>query len=321
MPRPRPATRPSRTSLSSRLADRVGGERCSTTLSKIALVLRHAIQPAAQPHSARGWSLALFKRLRRAGIGLGLIVHAGDHRPGPAAHRQLHPAAAGGALSALSRTTAGRSTASSCSAARSRHPIRPPAARIVANESAERVLDTIQLAHRYPNARILISGGGGTVFGDGAAEAPIIADYFKSIGIDPARILVEDRSRTTAENAVYSRELAKPQRGRALASGDIGLAHAARGRRVREGRVSGHALSGRFPHRRRRREHTPLRLRLGGLAAARCRHEGMGGPDRLLRVRPHRRGCSPALRIPQAAAPAGRCRGNRQDRPAAPCAG
>ena len=84
---------------------------------------------------------------------------------------------------------------------------------IVANESAERVLDTIQLAHRYPTARILISGGGGTVFGDGAAEAPIIAGYFKSIGIDPARILVEDRSRTTAENATFSRELAKPREG------------------------------------------------------------------------------------------------------------
>ncbi len=84
---------------------------------------------------------------------------------------------------------------------------------IVANESAERVLDTIQLAHRYPAARILISGGGGTVFGDGAAEAPIIAAYFKSIGIDPNRILVEDRSRTTAENAVYSQELAKARAG------------------------------------------------------------------------------------------------------------
>jgi len=84
---------------------------------------------------------------------------------------------------------------------------------LVAHESAERVLDTIALAHRYPGARILISGGGGTVFGDGTAEAPIIAAYFKSIGIDPARMLIEDRSRTTYENAVYSIELAKPKQG------------------------------------------------------------------------------------------------------------
>jgi uncharacterized SAM-binding protein YcdF (DUF218 family) len=85
--------------------------------------------------------------------------------------------------------------------------------RIVANESAERVLDTIQLAHRYPTARILIVGGGGTVFGNGTAEAPIIASFLGSLGIDQARLLVEDRSRTTFENATYSLEIAKPKEG------------------------------------------------------------------------------------------------------------
>jgi uncharacterized SAM-binding protein YcdF (DUF218 family) len=84
---------------------------------------------------------------------------------------------------------------------------------ISANEAAERILDTIQLAHRYPQARILISGGSATILGEGVHEAPIIADYFKSIGIDPARIIVEDRSRTTSENALYSRELLKPKQG------------------------------------------------------------------------------------------------------------
>lgn len=85
--------------------------------------------------------------------------------------------------------------------------------RISANEAAERILDTIELAHRYPHARILISGGGGTVFGNGAGEAPVIAEYFKSIGIDPARIIIEDRSRTTAENALYSRKVLQPKPG------------------------------------------------------------------------------------------------------------
>ncbi|SCY95264.1 YdcF family protein [Microvirga guangxiensis] len=84
---------------------------------------------------------------------------------------------------------------------------------LVANESAERLLDTIQLAHRYPQARILISGGGGNVFGDGVGESPVIAEYMKSIGIDPNRILIEDRSRTTSENALYSREVAQPKDG------------------------------------------------------------------------------------------------------------
>ncbi|GEO14243.1 YdcF family protein [Microvirga aerophila] len=85
--------------------------------------------------------------------------------------------------------------------------------RIVANESAERVLDTIQLAYRYPGAKLLIVGGGGTVFTNGTAEAPIIASYLRTVGIDPARLLVEDQSRSTFENATYAREVAKPREG------------------------------------------------------------------------------------------------------------
>jgi uncharacterized SAM-binding protein YcdF (DUF218 family) len=81
---------------------------------------------------------------------------------------------------------------------------------ISVNESGDRVLATIRLAARHPDARIVISGGGGTVWGDGTAEAPLIAEYFKEIGIDPGRITVEDRSRTTAENATLTRALVTP---------------------------------------------------------------------------------------------------------------
>ncbi|MBM6596429.1 YdcF family protein [Microvirga pudoricolor] len=84
---------------------------------------------------------------------------------------------------------------------------------LVANESAERVMDTLLLAARYPQARILISGGGGNVFGEGIAEAPIIAAYFKDVKVEPSRILVEDRSRTTFENAIFSREMVEPKPG------------------------------------------------------------------------------------------------------------
>jgi uncharacterized SAM-binding protein YcdF (DUF218 family) len=84
---------------------------------------------------------------------------------------------------------------------------------IVVNEAAERVLGTIQLAHRYPKARILITGGPATVFATGTAEAPVVAGFLKRLGVDPARLMVEDRSRTTYENAIYSRELANPKKG------------------------------------------------------------------------------------------------------------
>ena len=187
---------------------------------------------------------------------LSLALHPGDDRPRPVCPSPAMSCCRWKSAFRPSATTAGRSTGSSCSAAPSRRRIRPPAACIVANEAAERVLDTIQLAHRYPEARILISGGGGTVFGDGAAEAPIVADYFKSIGIDPARILVEDRSRTTSENAVYSHELAKPREGERWLLVTSAW-HMPRAVGVFEkAAFPGHALSGRFPHRRRSRIRT-----------------------------------------------------------------
>jgi uncharacterized SAM-binding protein YcdF (DUF218 family) len=84
---------------------------------------------------------------------------------------------------------------------------------LISNEASERVLYTIELAHRYPNARILIAGGGGNMFVSGAAEAPIIAEYLSRVGVNPNRIIIEGQSRTTSENGQRSRELVKPQEG------------------------------------------------------------------------------------------------------------
>jgi uncharacterized SAM-binding protein YcdF (DUF218 family) len=159
-----------------------------------------------------GLVLSLFKRLRRIGIGLSLVFTVATIALGllPIASyillplEERFPAFRDDGRPVDGIILLGGSVDASDSKARGS---------LVANESAERVLDTIQLAHRYPAARILISGGGGTVFGDGAAEAPVIADYFKSIGLEPSRILVEDRSRTTAENAIFSREVAEPAGG------------------------------------------------------------------------------------------------------------
>lgn len=84
---------------------------------------------------------------------------------------------------------------------------------ISVNEAGDRVLAAIDLATRYPEARVVISGGGGTVFGTGTAEAPVTARFLETIGIAPSRILVEDRSRTTAENAAFTRALVEPKPG------------------------------------------------------------------------------------------------------------
>ena len=168
---------------------------------------------------------------------------------------------------------------------------------IVSNESAERVLDTIQLAHRYPKARILISGGGGTVFGDGAAEAPIVAAYLKSVGIDPARILVEDRSRTTSENAIYSRELAKPREGERwlLVTSAWHMPRAVGVFEKAAFPVTPYPVD--FRTGGGSKYAPPLRLRLGRFEAAGSRHEGMGRADRILRHGTHGAALSRFLKV------------------------
>jgi uncharacterized SAM-binding protein YcdF (DUF218 family) len=84
---------------------------------------------------------------------------------------------------------------------------------IMLNEGAERLAVVPDLARRYPNARILFSGGSAALIGDGSAEASPAARLLESFGISRDRLLLEDRSRNTVENAVYSKLIVHPKRG------------------------------------------------------------------------------------------------------------
>ncbi|MCD0415914.1 YdcF family protein [Rubrivivax sp. JA1024] len=79
--------------------------------------------------------------------------------------------------------------------------------------SAERVFAALDLARRYPQARIVYSGGSGNLIQRSAAEAPIAGELLKRFGIAADRVVLEDKSRTTAENAVYTRALVSPKPG------------------------------------------------------------------------------------------------------------
>jgi len=67
----------------------------------------------------------------------------------------------------------------------------------VLKESAERLVVGSALARRFPDARILISGGSGALTGSDNSEARAGALMLESLGLDPARILIEERSRNT----------------------------------------------------------------------------------------------------------------------------
>ena len=81
------------------------------------------------------------------------------------------------------------------------------------NQAAERFTEALLLARRFPQARILFTGGSGALAHDEPPGASVAAQFFAEQGVDPARLLVEDRARNTRENADYARALAQPGAG------------------------------------------------------------------------------------------------------------
>lgn len=78
--------------------------------------------------------------------------------------------------------------------------------------AADRILASAALAHRYPNARIVYSGGSPNLRSD-AREADYAASLFESLGISSERLIMERRSRNTQENAEFSKAIAAPKAG------------------------------------------------------------------------------------------------------------
>ena len=81
------------------------------------------------------------------------------------------------------------------------------------NEAADRVTAALALARRYPEAKVLFSGGAAAVIEDDIPETQAAEAFFLLQGLDPARLLLDGRSRDTYENAVFSKALAKPAPG------------------------------------------------------------------------------------------------------------
>ncbi len=84
---------------------------------------------------------------------------------------------------------------------------------VALNEAAERITATAELARRYPNARIVMTGGTNALIFDDAIEAGFAVKQLEALGVAHDRITAEEQSRNTIENAVFSRLVARPQPG------------------------------------------------------------------------------------------------------------
>ena len=74
----------------------------------------------------------------------------------------------------------------------------------MAPELLGRCETALRCAERYPNALIAVTGGGTASQNPGATEAGVMADWLIAHGVPEERILKEDASRTTADNAEFT---------------------------------------------------------------------------------------------------------------------
>ena len=83
------------------------------------------------------------------------------------------------------------------------------------NEGGERMTAGADLARRYPQAKLIFTGGSASLVYDDATTAPsrMTQALWLSLGVPQAQIVLEDRSRNTAENAIFTRDLIQPQEG------------------------------------------------------------------------------------------------------------
>src|ERR1700740_1675166 len=86
--------------------------------------------------------------------------------------------------------------------------------RAALTHAADRLIAAAALARRYPNARIVFSGGNANLVSDDTAkEADYALSLFESLGIPKERLTMERRSRNTQENAEFSKALVNPKDG------------------------------------------------------------------------------------------------------------
>ena len=81
------------------------------------------------------------------------------------------------------------------------------------NSGGDRFVETAILARRYPAARVVVTGGTGALLLAGEGDADTAPRLLSALGVEPQRLVLENRSRNTYENAVFTREMVSPKPG------------------------------------------------------------------------------------------------------------
>ena len=77
-------------------------------------------------------------------------------------------------------------------------------------DATERDLMFLTLGRKYPEAKLLFTGGSGSLLEQKDKAADIAKKLFKQLNFDVTRIIFEKESRNTYENAIYSKKIVEP---------------------------------------------------------------------------------------------------------------
>ena len=81
------------------------------------------------------------------------------------------------------------------------------------NEAGGRLIQGIEVAQRYPHLPLLFTGGGMRAYAGMLSESELARSVFEGLKVNLGRVLFEDQSKNTFENAVFSFKRVQPKPG------------------------------------------------------------------------------------------------------------
>jgi uncharacterized SAM-binding protein YcdF (DUF218 family) len=81
-------------------------------------------------------------------------------------------------------------------------------------EAGDRYTAALELYRKHPKSIIIFTGGSGNLrdaFNSNKSETALAQEFFFAQGIQPERLILETRSRNTAENAEFTLKLVQPK--------------------------------------------------------------------------------------------------------------
>ncbi len=81
------------------------------------------------------------------------------------------------------------------------------------NASGDRFVEAAILARKHPEAKIVVTGGTGTLMLEGEADGVTAPRLLTALGIAPERLILESQSRNTYENAVFTKQMVDAKSG------------------------------------------------------------------------------------------------------------